>query len=91
VKLVERMPWSWLRECLDSFAHTWQRVAILKNLKYKIYFDLFNIFMVTTWFHMCSFIVLMSSLLFYNIVKIKKPLNEYWYCISWTLDFVPEK
>ena len=33
----------------------------------QIYFDLFNTFLVTTWFHMCYFIVLMSSLLFYNV------------------------
>ena len=44
-----------------------QRVATLKNLKYKIYLDLFNTFLVTTWFHMCYFIVFMSSLLFYNV------------------------
>jgi hypothetical protein len=34
----------------------------------KIYLDLFNTFLVTTWFHMCYFIVLMSSLLFYNVL-----------------------
>jgi hypothetical protein len=28
---------------------------------------LFNTFLVTTWFHMCYFIVLMSSLFFYNV------------------------
>ena len=44
----------------------------LKNLKYKIYFDLFNTFLVTTWFHMCYFIALISSLLFYNV----QPWNE---------------
>ena len=37
MKLVERMPRVWK-----------QRVATLKNLKYKIYFDLFNTFLVTT-------------------------------------------
>ena len=44
-----------------------QRVATLKNLKYKIRFDLFNTFLLFTWFHMCYFIVLMSPLLFYNV------------------------
>jgi hypothetical protein len=56
-----------------------QRVATLKNLKSKIYFDLFNTFLVITWFHMRYFIVLMSSLLFYNVEYIQnkeKPLNE---------------
>ena len=33
----------------------------------KIYLDLFTTFLVTTWFHMCYFIVVMSSLLFYNV------------------------
>ena len=36
-----------------------------------------NTFVVTTWFHMCYFIVLMSSLLFYNVENSKnkeKPL-----------------
>ena len=28
----------------DSFAHSWQRVATLKNLKSKLYFHLFNTF-----------------------------------------------
>uniref|UniRef100_A0A674C5R4 Uncharacterized protein n=1 Tax=Salmo trutta TaxID=8032 RepID=A0A674C5R4_SALTR len=37
------------------------------NLKYKIYLDSFNTFLVTTRFRMCYFIVLMSSLLFYNV------------------------
>jgi hypothetical protein len=67
-----------------------QRVATLKNPKYKIYFDLFNTFLVTTWFHLCYFIVLMISLLFYNveIVQIKKKRGMSrcfqtfdWYCI----------
>jgi hypothetical protein len=53
-----------------------QRLATLKNLKYKIYLDLFKTFLVTTWFLMCY---LMSSLLFYNVENRKnkeKPLNE---------------
>ena len=41
VKLFERM----------TRVSSRQRVATLKNLKYKIYFDLFNTFLVTTWFH----------------------------------------
>ena len=54
-------------------------MATLKNLKYEIYFEWINTFLVTTGFHMCYFIVLMSSLLFYNLENIKnkeKPLNE---------------
>jgi hypothetical protein len=39
----------------------------LKNLKYKIYFDLFNTFLFPKWFHMCYFIVL-----FYNVENSKK-------------------
>ena len=60
--------WSWLRECQEcAKLSSRQRVATMKNLKYKIYFDLFNTFLVTTWFHVCYFIVSMSSLLFYNV------------------------
>jgi hypothetical protein len=47
----------------------------LKNLKYIF----FNTFLVTTWFHMCYFIVLMSSLVFYNLENSKnkeKHMNE---------------
>jgi hypothetical protein len=67
-----------------------QSVATLKTLKYKIYFDLFNPFLVTTGFHMCYFIVLMSSLLFYNVEKKQSRKNILmsrcvqtfdWYCI----------
>jgi hypothetical protein len=54
-------------------------MATLKNLKVKIYFDLCNTFLVTTLCHMCYFIVLMYSLLFYNVENSQnkeKPLNE---------------
>jgi hypothetical protein len=55
-------------------------VATLKTLyKYKIDFDMFNTFLVTTSFHMCYFIVLSSSLLFYNVENSpnkENPLNE---------------
>ena len=72
---------SWLRECQEcAKLSSRQRVATLKNLTYKIYLDLFNTFLVTTWF-------LMSSLLFYN-VKINKnpgmsrcPQTFDWYCM----------
>jgi phenolic acid decarboxylase len=40
IKLVERMPS--VKSCNQG------KVATLKNLKYKIYFDLFNTFLVTT-------------------------------------------
>jgi hypothetical protein len=70
VKLVERMP----RVCK----------AVFKAMggcfeKSQIYLKLFTTFLVTTWFHMCYFIVLMSSLLFYNVKNSKdkeNPWNE---------------
>ena len=34
-------------------------------------FRFFNTFLVTTWFHKCYFIVLMSSLLFYSVENSK--------------------
>ena len=74
--------WSRLRECQEcAKLSSRQRVATLKNLKYKIHFDLFHTFLVTTWFRMYYFIVLMSSLLFYNVENIfflnkEKPWNE---------------
>ena len=48
VKLVERM-------CAKLSLR--QRMATL-----KMYFDFFNTFLVTAWFYMCYFIVLMNSL-----------------------------
>jgi hypothetical protein len=70
VKLVERMP----RVC---------KAVIKANGVYfeesKIFGDLFNTFLVTILFNMCYFIVLMFSLLFYNVEHFKnkeKPLNE---------------
>ena len=83
--------WSWLRECQEcAKLSSRQSMATLNNLKYKIHFDLFNTFLVTTWFHMCYFIVLMSSLLFYNLENSKIKNNTWmsswvqtcdWYCI----------
>ena len=73
VKLVERMP----RVCKAVIK---AKGGYLKNVKYKIDLDLFNTFFCfTTQFHMCYFIVLMSSLLFYNVennTNKEKPLNE---------------
>ena len=62
-RLLEKHSWwGWLRECQEcAKLSSRQRVATLKNLKSKIYFDFFNTFLVTTWFDMCYFIVLMSS------------------------------
>ena len=78
--LEKHSSWSWLRECQEcAKLSSRQRVATLKNLKSKIYFDLFNTFLVTTWFHRCYFIILMPSLLFYNVensTNKEKPLNE---------------
>ena len=68
VKLVERML-SVCKAVIKAKGGYFEESQI-----WNIYFDLFNTFLVTTWFHMCYFIVLRSSLLFYNveIVKIKK-------------------
>ena len=54
-----------------------QRVTTLKNLKYKIYFDL-TLFLITTW----------VSLFFYNVKNKEKPLSRcvqtfHWYCIHY--------
>jgi hypothetical protein len=51
-------------------------VATLRNLKYKIYLDLFNTFLVTTGIHMCYYIVWMSSLLLYNVENCKNKLEK---------------
>uniref|UniRef100_A0AAZ3RL32 Uncharacterized protein n=1 Tax=Oncorhynchus tshawytscha TaxID=74940 RepID=A0AAZ3RL32_ONCTS len=63
MKLVERIP----RVC---------KAVIKVKAGYfeesQIYFDLFNTCLFTTLFPMCCFIVLMYSLLFYNVVKINK-------------------
>ena len=72
MKLVERMP----RVC---------KAVIKANGGYfeesQIYFDLSNTVLAPTLFYMHYFIVLMSSLLFYNVKKNsknkEKPLNEY--------------
>jgi hypothetical protein len=68
-----------LRECQACVKlSSSQRVAIWRISKNEIYFDLFNTFLVTTWFHMCYFIVLMSSLIFYNVensTNKENPLN----------------
>ena len=57
---------SWLRECQDcAKLSSRQRAATLKNL--------FNTFWVTTVHDsMCYFVVLISSLLFYNVENSKK-------------------
>ena len=67
VMLVERMP----SVCKAIKA----KGGYLKNLKYKIYFDLFNTFLATTWFHMLfhSFDIFTLILQCKNkIVQIKK-------------------
>ena len=73
--------WSWLRERQEcAKLSSRQRVATLKNLKYKIYFDLFYTFVVTTWSHMCYFTVVMSSLLFYNVENSLHFFLKTWMC-----------
>ena len=82
--------WSWLRECQEcAKPSSRQRVATLKNLKYKIYFDLFNTFLVIPWFHVRYFIFLKSLLLFYNVENSKNKEFEFeWFnCreLTWRL------
>ena len=49
----------------------------------KIYFNLFNTLLITRWFHVCYFVVLMSSLLFYNVENCKNCHDvALWGCIS---------
>ena len=64
--------WSWLRECQEcAKLSSRQTGATLKNL--------FNTFLLTTWFHMYYLIILISSLFFYNVENSKnkeKPLIE---------------
>jgi hypothetical protein len=54
----------------------------LENLKYKIYLDLFNTFLVATWFHMC-YIIVLSSVLFYNVENSPNKENLFeWVSVS---------
>ena len=71
---------SWLRECKAcAKLSSKQRMATMKNLKYKRNVDLFNTFFGYYMIPYVYFIVLISSLLFYNVENSKykgKPLNE---------------
>ena len=70
MKLVERMP-SVCKAVIKAKGGYFEES--------QIYIDLFSTFLVTTLFHMCYFIVLLSSLQFYNVEYSKnkdKPLNE---------------
>jgi hypothetical protein len=58
IKLIERMP-SVCKAAMKAKGGYFEEP--------KIYFDLCNYSSVTTGFHMCYFVVLMSSLLFYNV------------------------
>ena len=79
VKLVERMP-SLCKAVIKATGGYFEES--------EIYLDLFNTFLVTTWFHM-YFIVLMSSILFYNVENSNIPgpwmsrcVQTFdWYCI----------
>jgi hypothetical protein len=42
-------------------------IIIIAKTSKLWHFDQFNTFLLTTWFHMCYFIVLVYSLLFYNV------------------------
>ena len=44
---------------------------LIQNSNMKYILICLTLFLVTTWFHMCYFIVLMSSLLFYNVENSK--------------------
>ena len=53
--------WSWLRQCQEcAKLSSRKRVATLKNLKYEVYLDLFIFFLLSTWFHVCHFKVLIT-------------------------------
>ena len=76
--------WELLQDCWNSIPHEagWENAKSVQNchqgkgwLLWRIYSDLFNTFLVTTSFHMCYFIVLMSSLLFYNVENSTKSRN----------------
>ena len=69
--LEKHSRWSWLTECQKCAKLSSRQNMAIWRLKYKIYFDLLNTFLFTTWFHMCYFIVLMSALLFYNVENSK--------------------
>ena len=65
--------WSWLRECQEcAKLSSRKRVANwrISNIKYILI--CLTLFLVTTWFRVCYFIVLMSSLLLYNVENSKK-------------------
>jgi hypothetical protein len=80
--------WELLQGCWKSIPFLFERMPrACKGVKAKggyfeeskIYFDLLNTFLVTLLFHVCYFIVLMSSPLFYNVENSKnkeKLLNE---------------
>jgi hypothetical protein len=59
-----------VQSCLQGKGWLLWRICNLKYICSKLY--LFNTFLVTIWFHMCYFIVLMSSLLFYNVEIVNK-------------------
>ena len=67
MKLVERIP-TVCKAVIKANG------GYLMKLKYKKIFGFVKHSLGSTWFHMCYFIVLMSSLLFYNVEnsKIKK-------------------
>jgi hypothetical protein len=79
LRLLEKHSrWSWLRECQEcQSCHQgkWWLLWSISNIKYIL---ICLTLLVTTGFHMCYFIVLLSSLLFYNVensTSKEKPLN----------------
>ena len=48
----------------------WENAKSVLFEESQIY-NIFGFILVTTWFHICYFIVLMSSLLFYNVENSK--------------------
>ena len=81
--------WIWLREFQECAKLAWkQKVATLKNLKYKTYSGLFNTVLFTTQFHMCSLIVVMSSVLIYNVENNKN--KNFWLvlCVQYVCVYI---
>ena len=86
-RLLEKYSrWNWLRECQECAKLSRQRVATLKNVKSKIYFNLFNTFLVATWVYSvyccstCGFRAFVWTLVGLNIILQKRATS--WNVIS---------
>jgi hypothetical protein len=80
--------WSWLTTLWSFYQDKGWLLWWISNIKYILI--CLTLFLVTTWFHVCYFIVLMSSLLLYNVENINIKKNPWmsrcvqtfdWYCM----------